>query len=173
VHQVHTPSPGGLAPFSTPSPFPDTRRTIVSKLHECNQADKKELDWQGQFEALLDARRLVCHHAELLRPPPALHNLLMVVAPVVEQLRSQTVRLALLLLQEMFCGLGRALDRELDEVVPALLKRAGEVRCRRGWSQGLPLAVPGRRAVSVFSRRRCLRWGGGRGWGQAGGVTPS
>ncbi len=72
------------------------------------------------------------HHAELLRQPAALHELLLAVVPVVDQLRSQTVRVALLLIQEMFGTLGRALDRELDDVVPLLLKRAGEVRCCPG-----------------------------------------
>ncbi len=30
--------------------------------------------------------------------------------------------------QEAFGGLGRAMDRELDDLVPVLLKKAGEVR---------------------------------------------
>ena len=30
-------------------------------------------------------------------------------------------------MQEMFGKLGKALDRELDEIVPMLLKKAGEV----------------------------------------------
>lgn len=120
----------------------------MSKLQECNLADKKQLDWQGQYEALLDARRIVRFHVELLRQPAALHELLLAVVPVVDQLRSQTVRVALLLIQEMFGTLGRALDRELDDVVPLLLKRAGEVRCcSRSWvcgvcsSNNIPSAV--------------------------------
>lgn len=30
-------------------------------------------------------------------------------------------------MQELFVKLGRAMDKELDEIVPTLLKRAGEV----------------------------------------------
>ncbi|EFJ52893.1 hypothetical protein VOLCADRAFT_86333 [Volvox carteri f. nagariensis] len=67
-------------------------RVVISRLVEANHSDRKALDWQGQYEALVDARRLVRHHPE-----------------------------------ECFTLLGRAMDRELDELVPVMLKKAGEV----------------------------------------------
>jgi thiamine biosynthesis protein ThiC len=40
-------------------------RQVIAKCHQSNTAARKELDWQGQLEALMDARRLVAHHAEV------------------------------------------------------------------------------------------------------------
>jgi hypothetical protein len=80
---------------------------------------------QSQYDSLNDVRRLVRHHPEAAKS--CLHELVCAVAPVVDQLRSLCVKNTLNLLQEMFSTLGRALDRELDEVVPLLLKKAGEI----------------------------------------------
>jgi hypothetical protein len=38
---------------------------VIAKCQQSNTAARKELDWQGQLEALMDARRLVAHHAEV------------------------------------------------------------------------------------------------------------
>ncbi|MEW5296966.1 MAG: hypothetical protein WDW36_000208 [Sanguina aurantia] len=100
-------------------------RSVISKMIEANNADRKELDWQGQFAALTDARRLMRHHPDVIRG--ALHEFVRAVVPSIEQLRSFTVKNTLLLFQEMFQSLGKGLDKELDEIVPALLKKAGEV----------------------------------------------
>jgi hypothetical protein len=40
-------------------------RQVIAKCQQSNTAARKELDWQGQLEALMDARRLVAHHAEV------------------------------------------------------------------------------------------------------------
>ncbi|MEW5315874.1 MAG: hypothetical protein WDW38_007274 [Sanguina aurantia] len=100
-------------------------RSVIAKMIEANNADRKELDWQGQFAALTDARRLMRHHPDIIRG--ALHEFVRAVVPSIEQLRSFTVKNTLLLFQEMFQSLGKGLDKELDEIVPALLKKAGEV----------------------------------------------
>lgn len=64
---------------------------------EANNADRKELDWQGQFAALTDARRLMRHHPDIIRG--ALHEFVRAVVPSIEQLRSFTVKNTLLLFQ--------------------------------------------------------------------------
>jgi hypothetical protein len=92
----------------------------------CNAAARKELDWVGQTEAVNDARRLVAHHADLLTPG-SLHELCQAAGPAVEQLRSCTARAAMQLFGEAFAALGARADRELEDVVPLLVKKAGEV----------------------------------------------
>ncbi|GLC41052.1 hypothetical protein PLESTB_000948600 [Pleodorina starrii] len=110
------------------APVPDPEkhiRLVIFRLVEANRADRKELDWQGQYEALMDARRVVKHHPEVVKA--FLHEFVRAAAPAIDQLRSQTAKCALTLFQECFALLGRVMDRELDEVVPLLLKKAGEV----------------------------------------------
>ncbi|KAG2432395.1 hypothetical protein HYH02_012966 [Chlamydomonas schloesseri] len=111
-----------LAPLQDPEKH---IRVVIAKLIEANNADRKELDWQGQYEALIDARRLVRHHGEVVRG--CLHEFVRAATPAVDQLRSQTSKCALTLFSECFALLGRAMDRELDEMVPVLVKKAGEV----------------------------------------------
>lgn len=80
---------------------------------------------QGHHEAINDARRLIKHHPEVLRN--SLHEFIRAAVPAVEQLRSATVKNALLMFQELFQSLGKAADKELDDIVPILLKKAGEL----------------------------------------------
>ena len=133
VKRVLLPSlpPPPLSHLDTPNLPLDTNKTthrrVLAKLHECNGAARKELDWVGQTEAINDARRLVAHHAHVLAPPAALHALAAAAAPAVEQLRSCTARAAMTLFAELFAALGPRCDRELDEVAPLLIKKAGEV----------------------------------------------
>jgi hypothetical protein len=57
----------------------------------------------------------------------AAHELVLAVLPAVDELRSTTARVALQLLQELPAVLGRSLERELEDMVPVLLKKAGEL----------------------------------------------
>ncbi|WIA37680.1 hypothetical protein OEZ86_014574 [Tetradesmus obliquus] len=110
------------------APLPDpegTLRQVIAKCQQSNTAARKELDWQGQLEALTDARRLTAHHAEVVMA--ASHELVLAVLPAVDELRSTTARVALQLLQELPAVLGRSLERELEDIVPVLLKKAGEL----------------------------------------------
>jgi hypothetical protein len=100
-------------------------RQVISKLQACNAATRKELDWQGQQDALTEARRLVAHHPEVVKS--LLHEFVLAAAPAIDQLRSTTAKGSLLLFQELFVTLGRGFDREVEEVVPLLLKKAAEV----------------------------------------------
>uniref|UniRef100_A0A7S3QX62 TOG domain-containing protein n=1 Tax=Dunaliella tertiolecta TaxID=3047 RepID=A0A7S3QX62_DUNTE len=109
-------------------PLPEPERSLrsaINKMMQANNADRKELDWQGQHEAINDSRRIVAHHPEVLRP--CLHEFVRAAVPALDQLRSFTVKNAIALMQEMFVALGRQLDRELDDIVPMLLKKAGEI----------------------------------------------
>jgi hypothetical protein len=159
---------------ASPAPHPSpaaaaaaarSARRVLAKLQACNAAARKELDWVGQTEALVDARRVVAHSPELLAQP-LLHDLVTAAAPAVEQLRSCTARNALQLLGEMFAGLGPRMDRELDEIVPALIKKAGDVStagaagCGRGEAGACsrrtqpPCAAAARHCVRCRPRRR-------------------
>ncbi|KAG2502218.1 hypothetical protein HYH03_000704 [Edaphochlamys debaryana] len=118
----------GDVTFDELSPVPDPERyirTVMNRLVEANHADRKELNWQAQFEALVDARRLVKHHTEVVKG--VLHEFVRAAAPAVDQLRSTTSKCALALFAECFQLLARGMDRELDEIVPVLIKKAGEV----------------------------------------------
>lgn len=53
-------------------------------------------------------------------------ELVLAALPAVDELRSTTSRMALLFFQEL-PGSGLSIDRELDEVVPVLLKKAGDL----------------------------------------------
>lgn len=111
-----------LHPTSKPV---ELMRSVIQRLSISNNAKRKELNWQEQYDALNDARRLVAHHVEVV--VPSIHEFVLAVLPAVDQLRSSTVKNALILLQEMFGALGRHLDKDLDEIVPVLLKKAADV----------------------------------------------
>jgi hypothetical protein len=40
-------------------------RQAVAKLQAANSATRMNIDWQGQLDALVDARRLIAHHTEV------------------------------------------------------------------------------------------------------------
>jgi hypothetical protein len=156
-----------VCPALSPTQEPEKDlRAAIARIVAANQADRKTLDWQGQYEALNDCRRAVAHHPELLTARPGLlHEMVAAAAPVVDALRSLCAKNALALFGELFAAglseapppgrasaaagggggagggrgcatitsqssagaLRRAMDKELDEVVPLLLKKAGEV----------------------------------------------
>lgn len=103
----------------------ETLRGVIQRLSAANNAKRKELNWQDQYEALNDARRLVTHHPEVVGP--YVHEFVQAAIPAVDQLRSSTVKNGLILVQEMFCSLGRTLGKELEEIAPILLKKAAEI----------------------------------------------
>lgn len=43
-------------------------RQAVSKMQTANAATRKEINWQAQLDALVDARRLLAHHTEVRLP---------------------------------------------------------------------------------------------------------
>lgn len=110
-----------LLPLSSPD---KAMRTVLQELISANAADRKELDWLAQYEALVLARRLITHHAATLQRD--LHALVVALTPAIDGLRSLTAKTAMILVEEMAASLGRGLDAELDALIPVLLKRAGE-----------------------------------------------
>ena len=69
-------------------------------------------------------------HPEVLRG--CLHEFVKAAVPALDTLRSFTAKNAMLLFFEMFGALGKALDKEVDDIVPTLLKKAGEIS-NAGW----------------------------------------
>eukprot|EP00798_Chlamydomonas_sp_ICE-L_P017057 gene17057-23352_t len=100
-------------------------KKAIAKLQEVNVADRKLMDWEGQFDALNDSRRIVKHHPDALKG--YLHEFVRAAVPSIDHLRSFTVKTTLMMFQEMFQHLGKILDKELEEILPMLLKKAGEV----------------------------------------------
>lgn len=93
---------------------------LRSALDRC-----KAEDWVVQYEAINTLRRLVQHHAEpaLLSDKDRLRECARQVATLCESLRSAIARNAVLLCAELFGALGRALDGELEVLLPVLIRR--------------------------------------------------
>lgn len=101
-----------------------TMKDVLSSLAIANAANRKELNWIAQYEALTNARRLIVNHSSTVLPQ--LHSLVVAVLPAVVELRSYTVKNAMLLFKELFRMLKTYVDPELEKIVPLLLKKAGE-----------------------------------------------
>eukprot|EP00803_Ostreobium_quekettii_P000181 evm.model.scf_708.2 EVM.evm.TU.scf_708.2 scf_708:36024-41849(+) len=110
-----------LAPLRRPE---DALRSVIARLQAANAAKKKELDWRDHYDALNEARRLVAHHADLVKG--CSREFCLAALPALEMLRSSTVRNAMVLFQEMVPALGRAMDKVVEDVAPVMLKKAGE-----------------------------------------------
>eukprot|EP00955_Chlamydomonas_euryale_P033054 346859-Chlamydomonas_euryale.AAC.1 len=74
-------------------------------LAAANTAGRLDIDWQAQQQALEDCRRLAKHHGEIVKAD--LHQLVKLVVPAVEALRSTTAKAAMILLQVGAGGLAR------------------------------------------------------------------
>ena len=113
---------GDLSPVANPDL---AVQQLLASLQQVQLSQKRELDWQAQFDALSLLRRVARHHPQAL--VPELHAVVVAASPAVDALRSIPARLALVVFQDLIVGLGSALDGELDTFVPMLLKRAGVV----------------------------------------------
>ena len=108
-------------------PFIDPDAVLLSaidRLKRANNTRKKEIDWVSQAEALGDARRLVYHHPVVVKKHK--RDFVSAFVPSLQQLRSTMARSAIMLCQEIFEALGDSLEHEVDDIVPLLLKKAGE-----------------------------------------------
>ena len=109
-----TPSPGGsagdnndggsscyspaTAADATPLVHPEAAlQEALAALQQAAASQKRELDWQAQFEALRTGRRLARHHPAVLAP--ALRSFVALAAPVIDSLRSTVARLAIAVFQ--------------------------------------------------------------------------
>lgn len=88
--------------LTTLAPAPHERRRTPQAA---NAADRKELDWQAQNDALNDCRRLVKHHPAAVCP--ALAELVAATLPAIDALRSFTAKIALVLYQASVLTLSR------------------------------------------------------------------
>ncbi|KAL4449554.1 hypothetical protein ABPG77_007198 [Micractinium sp. CCAP 211/92] len=167
----------------------------LAALQAAALAQKKELDWQAQHEALRTLRRLAVHHPALVAPAATLHALVALAAPVIDALRSTLARLAIAVFQSLVEALGPAMDPELEAFVPLLLKRAGQVsisgrdnflaaeadrvltalvthageaRCAAALLSSLSSKSPDIRARAAMHLASCLQQHGGRLVGAAG-----
>ena len=109
-----------------PCPDPELAlRRATLLLTKASKAKRADLNWQEQYESLLELRRLTVHHPKLV--VPELHQIALATAPALDSLRSQIAKLAVALAREMLRFLDpRALENELEYLVSPLVKRAGE-----------------------------------------------
>jgi len=111
-----------LQPLSAPDA---ALRKAMAALATASKAKPKDLDWQAQYEALGNMRRAVVHHSPLV--VPAMHNFVLAIIPAIESLRSATCTLAMKLVREVGQFIdSRALEPELDYLLPTLAKKSGE-----------------------------------------------
>ena len=78
-------------------------------------------EWPEIFHTLNSVRRLALHHSQILGGH--VHSVLRSVLKAVDNLRSAVAKNAILTIGDMWLGLGRTMDPELNLVAPALLKR--------------------------------------------------
>ncbi|CAD7701290.1 unnamed protein product, partial [Ostreobium quekettii] len=133
-----------LTPVKNPE---EAMRGVIARLQAGNAAKKKELDWRDHYDALNEGRRLVAHHPEVVRG--AAREFTLAALPAVEMLRSSTVRNAMVLFQEMAPCLGRGMDRVVDDVLPVLLKKAGEA-ANAGSGRDTFLVAEADKAISLL-----------------------
>ncbi|RLN97854.1 hypothetical protein BBJ28_00012060 [Nothophytophthora sp. Chile5] len=82
-------------------------------------------DWEGNFEALSTVRRLAGHHSSLMDPGMQ-HAIVAEILKQVPNLRSSVAKNALLALEAMCAAFERAMDGEVDNMVPTLLRRCAD-----------------------------------------------
>jgi hypothetical protein len=78
-------------------------------------------EWPEIFHTLNSVRRLALHHCNLLGGH--VHSVLRSVLKAVDNLRSAVSKNAILTIGDMWLGLGKSMDPELNLVAPPLLKR--------------------------------------------------
>ena len=107
-----------------PDPEPELRKAM-SSLVTASTAKPTDMDWQAQYDGLISMRRLTVHHSRLVIPQ--LHQFTLALIPAVDSLRSSIAKVAMALVREMTRFLDpKAMDNELDYLVPVLAKKSGE-----------------------------------------------
>lgn len=81
-------------------------------------------DWEKKIEGLTFLRSLVKYHSDVLIS--RLHDICLVLIQEVRNLRSGVSRMAVVTLGELYSGLQKGMDQELDATAKALLHKAGE-----------------------------------------------
>ncbi|KAF4138297.1 CLASP N terminal, partial [Phytophthora infestans] len=82
-------------------------------------------DWEANFEALSTVRRLALHHASVI-DAVKVHTIISGIMKQVSNLRSSVSKNALMALESMCAAFSRAMDSEVESIVPVLLKRCAD-----------------------------------------------
>lgn len=86
-----------------------------------------DADWNAQFQAIDDMRRLARHAPRLVASDRArLRKVVSLVVALADSLRSALAKNALRCIAELFAALGSRMDPDLDPVLSALLRRAAD-----------------------------------------------
>uniref|UniRef100_H3HAM4 TOG domain-containing protein n=1 Tax=Phytophthora ramorum TaxID=164328 RepID=H3HAM4_PHYRM len=80
-------------------------------------------DWEANFDAMNTVRRLAIHHAGMI-DLSKVHGIVAEILKQVPNLRSSVSKNALLALESMCSAFSRAMDSEVENIIPVLLKRA-------------------------------------------------
>ena len=81
--------------------------------------------WDERFTALNTIRKLAAHHKDVLRPN--LQTLCRHIAKEINSLRSSLSKLALITVTDLFASFGKAMEQNLEVIMPNLMRRAGEM----------------------------------------------
>ncbi|KAG3241641.1 hypothetical protein PI124_g13491 [Phytophthora idaei] len=82
-------------------------------------------DWETNFDALSTVRRLAVHHASMI-DAVKVHAIVSEIMKQVPNLRSSVSKNALLALESMCGAFTRAMDPEVENIVPILLRRCAD-----------------------------------------------
>ncbi|KAG2819537.1 hypothetical protein PC129_g10643 [Phytophthora cactorum] len=82
-------------------------------------------DWETNFDALSTVRRLAVHHASMI-DAVKVHAIVSEIMKQVPNLRSSVSKNALLALESMCAAFTRAMDSEVENIVPVLLRRCAD-----------------------------------------------
>jgi hypothetical protein len=98
-----------------------------AEWYKCTETIKSSNNWLKQFDACNIARRICTHHSSTLSTSSLiLHGFILDLLRLVESLRSSLARNVLLLFDDLFTYGKRALEPDLDQIIPVLLKKGTE-----------------------------------------------
>ena len=91
-------------------------------------------NWEKAFEACVSIRRLALHHVVMLveggvtsiADEGLLHACVLGLLPLVDSLRSSVAKISLITFSDLFAGLGRAMDVEIETVAASIVKRSAD-----------------------------------------------
>jgi hypothetical protein len=98
-----------------------------SEWERCTEQIKHNSDWLVQFDTCNLVRRLCAHHIAVITNTPALlHGFVSDLLKLIDSLRSSLSKNALLVFADLFTYCKRALEPDLEYIVPLLLRKSTE-----------------------------------------------
>ena len=111
--------------LNEPVEEPEARlKSCISALSSVKTTRATELNWEEQFSAILDARRLVNLSSHLVERN--LHVFVQALMPSIDSLRSNVAKHAIICCGELFASLGPRIEPQLDCIITPLIKKVGE-----------------------------------------------